>query len=81
MFASQGRWLYCDDQPRVWFAMVELQASPHAPPKPFKEWTADQVMACMVEALSRRSEIKEDHRAAMRCDKQSSPLSCNDFRP
>jgi hypothetical protein len=39
--SNQGQWLAVDDQPRVWFALGELQASPYAPPKPFREWTAD----------------------------------------
>jgi hypothetical protein len=58
-----GQWLAVDDQPRVWFAMSELLSSPHAPSRPFREWTSEQTLACMVEAIERRSGLMEVTRA------------------
>jgi hypothetical protein len=59
MLASRGRWLYCDDQPRVWFSRSELEATEHAPAAPLEEWTNEQILAAMMEAVTMRADIME----------------------
>jgi hypothetical protein len=58
MFECRGRWLFCDDQPRVWFSRRELQQAPNAPNAPLEAWTSEQMLAAMMEA-TRRADVKE----------------------
>jgi hypothetical protein len=57
--SNQGQRLAVDDDPRLWFSMSERMSAPHAPQKPFREWTAEQTLACMFEAIERRSGLTE----------------------
>jgi len=59
MFESRGRWLYCDNQPRVWFARHELEQAPHVPTAPLEEWSGTETLAAMIEAITRRADLTE----------------------
>jgi hypothetical protein len=56
---SAGQWLAIDDQPRVWIARHELEASPAAPATPIEQWSETQMLGAMLEAISRRAGMME----------------------
>jgi hypothetical protein len=59
IFGSHGRWLCCEDRPRVWFSRYEREQAPHAPAAPLEDWTENQTLAAMIEAISMRADIRE----------------------